>query len=217
MIDNRNILRAVLLALALVPATACDDEVASPATGTDDETLDRIRFYTEGIPEDGMLVFGPSGRSVVPNGPAIRFAEFVTDIPADEGTTAVLTHDIGTARALGLTGGLAWNDGMLYRASASMLTAPTLTALAIAGVAADMSASGSGTCYLADYKDTPSTWDYLRNKGRAPDFIAYGHCVDALARSIEGEEGCVIVTSPVWNPDTEVYDLESYVVCNELL
>lgn len=166
MIDSRNTLRAVLLALAIVPATACDEEVASPATGTHEATLDRIRFYTEGIPEDGMIVFGAGGRSVVPDGPAIRFATFVTDVPADEGTASVLTRDMRTARSLGLTGGFAWNNGMLYRAGTSMLTAPTLTALAIAGVAADMSASGSGTCYLADYKNR-----YRRNTsfGMKPD------------------------------------------------
>ena len=216
---RRRLARSLLLALvtsSLVVAYACDEEVASPDATPDDETLELIRFYTEGIPDDGMIVYRAGSRSEVPNGRAIQFAEFVTNVAADESKAVVLTHDVATARSLGLLGGFPWNDGMLYRASGHALPGSILATLAIGGVASD-AAFSSADCYLSDYKNAPSKWDFIRNTGRAQEFIAYGNCVDDLARGIEGDGGCVIVTSPVWNPDTEVYDLSSSVVCGGLL
>lgn len=214
---RRRLARSLLLILvtsSLVVAHACDEEAASPDAAPDDETVELIRFYTEGIPDDGMIVYRDGSRSEVFNGRAIQFAEFVTHVLADESKAVVLTHDLGTARSLGLLGGFPWNDGMLYRASAHSLPGSVLATLAIGGVLSDI-AFGSADCALSDYRNAPSKWDFIQNTGRAREFVAYGKCVDDLARGIEGNKGCVIVTSPVLNPDTEVYDLHQRVVCDE--
>ena len=204
----------ILVTSSLVVAHACDEEAASPDAAPDDETVELIRFYTEGIPDDGMIVYRDGSRSEVFNGRAIRFAEFVTHVLADESKAVVLTHDLGTARSLGLLGGFPWNDGMLYRASGHALSGSVLATLAIGGVLSDI-AFGNADCALTDYRNAPSKWDFIQNTGRAQEFIVYGKCVDDLARGIEGDKGCVIVTSPVWNPNTEAYDLHQGLVCDE--
>lgn len=215
---RRRLARSLLLILvtsSLVVAHACDDEeAASPDAAPDDETVEIIRFYTEGISDDGMIVYRDGSRSEVFNGRAIQFAEFVTHVQADESKAVLLTHDLGTARSLGLLGGFPWNDGMLYRASGHSLPGSILATLAIGGVPSDIAFS-SADCTLSEYRNAPSKRDFIQNTGRAQEFIAYGKCVDDLARGIEGDKGCVIVTSPVWNPNTEAYDLHQSLVCDE--
>lgn len=200
----------LLLALVGAVATACD-KMTDPADAVPTEAMELVRFYTENIPRDGMIVFGGDGtRTTLPHGPEARFAQFVTNIPTDR--SLILTHNLEFARDVGITGGFWLNDKMLYRAETSSFNEDPFAVPAAHGTAA----SGSSSCYLTDYHNPPGTLDFIRNSARAQEFTAYARCVGDLAKSIEGEAGCVVVSVPVWNSDTDKWDLESYVVCDPL-
>ena len=185
--------------------------MTDPADAVATEAVELVRFYTENIPRDGMIVFGGDGaRATLAHGPEIRFAQFVTNIPTDR--SLVLTHSLEFARDVGITGGFWLNDKMLYRAETSSFNEAPFAVSPMNETAA----SGNSSCYLTDYHNPPGKLDFIRNSGRAQEFTAYASCVGDLAKSIEGEAGCVVVSSPVWNSDTEEWDLESYVVCDPL-
>ncbi len=209
---------ATLAALIVLVGTgACDDETASPEAGPNEDDWAMVRFYTEDIPVDGMVLFRDGARIPAPNAREFRFAEFVTDIPADEDRLAIFTHDIDLARSFELTGGFPWGDGMLYRAAGH---APPLASLAIAGLLpagfpAFQDDDEDPTCYLADDTNRPGWFSFLRQSDRSHEFRDFAECMGDLAETIEGEEQCIVAVQPVWNPETEVYDLHATVVCEE--
>ncbi len=84
-------------------------------------------------------------------------------------------------------------------------SAPPWAALAIAGtlptgLSALQDNEDDDGCYLADDKNPPGKMAFLAGTGRSQEFIDYSDCMGEMAESIEGDEECVIVTQPVWNP-----------------
>lgn len=81
----------------------------------------------------------------------------------------------------------------------------------------EVAAYYSPECRLANYRDRPGAWDFIRNSPKAQRWLRFGNCVFGLIGSVRqanksGAE-CFVSTTPVWNEDEDWYDLRSWIVC----
>ena len=139
-----------------------------------------------------------------------RFADFVIDVPADESKFAVLTHDLAIAESFGVAvaGTFPWEDGLLYRVETRELSDYAIALLSSFGIASEKPHT-EAACSLADYQGLPV------RRGGADGAVSFGMCVRESVERIKLNAACVVMLSAALNPDTEVFDLESSVVCDE--
>lgn len=79
--------------------------------------------------------------------------------------------------------------------------------------------ASSANCRVSDWKNPPGADEYGLTgpkTARAREYKDYIDCIRGLLDLIK-DEPCVVAKSPVWNPETKVYDMEAVIVCDPLL
>ena len=198
-------------------------------------------FLTENIPVDGAVVFAktrpPATAGVLEPLDSLyrldgvlyrgemayarerRFGWFLTESLDPENfpnRAAVFTADRELADALKFSAGFPLPDGKLfYRADREL---PPMWVMAAADA---LGSYGNQICGFSDYQNPPSNWDFVSDSARAQEFRAHLDCVTELMDQAAeenrgaGETTCVVITWPVWNPDSETYDILSELACNQ--
>jgi len=235
-------LAMVFALIGLVPA--CVDEHVAPnvTEGSIDPYLEFAQFLTFGIPDDGggvvITAVHPGemgleyrGAMTVPGTEMLAYRGPL--IPSEYLYARAILQGMSTERSsymvfvrdpermadrippeMEITGVFpVKGGGVVYQGVMSALPSAT------DDPSVDHVGASSALCRVTDWKNPPGAEEYgaLGPKTpRAREYKDYIDCIRDLLDLIK-DEPCVVAKSPVWNPETQVYDMEAVIVCDPLL
>lgn len=233
------------LVFALIGSVpACVDEHVSPnvTEGSIDPYLEFAQFLTFGIPDDGggvvITAVHPDemgleyrGAMTVPGTEMLAYRGPL--IPSEYLYARAILQGMSTERSsymvfvrdpermadrippeMEITGVFpVKGGGVVYQG-----VMPALPSATDEPSVEDVGAS-SASCSVTDWNNPPAASEYGitgPSTARAREYDDYVKCIIELLDLIKDEVGCVVAMTPVWNPDTKVYDMEAEIVCSTL-